>query len=229
MSAVNTPLPKVHIGGVIRNAVVFNFKNAIKNSRGDTVNTDSLLQAVVRLFALLRERKIDYVLVGGIALLQYIEGRNTEDIDLIMAPAALKKLPEIEVTSQDINFARGKFDNLPIDLLLTRNPLFEKIRKHHTATQPFVEQDIPCATVEGLLLLKLYALPSLYRQGNFARVGIYETDIATLIHDHKPALEPLLDELADHLSASDLAAVRDVIADIQRRIDQFGKGFNGGK
>ena len=35
--------------------------------------------------ALLRERQNEYVLVGGIGLLQYVAGRNTEDIDLIMA------------------------------------------------------------------------------------------------------------------------------------------------
>ena len=146
-----------------------------------------------------------------------------------MAAASLKKLPEIEVSSQDINFARGKFDNLQIDLLLTRNPLFERIIKQYTTTQPFAEQEIPFATVEGLLLLKLYALPSLYRQGSFARVGIYENDIATLIHDHQPALEPLLGELSAHLSETDLAAVRDVLTDIQRRIDKFGTGFDVGK
>jgi hypothetical protein len=77
--------------------------------------------------------------------------------------------------------------------------------------------------VEGLLLLKLYALPSLYRQGNFARVGLYESDIATLIHDYRPQLEPLFDELAHHLSPTDLAAVRDVVADIQQRIQRFGR------
>jgi len=76
--------PKVHIGKVIQNAIVFNFKNLAKN----TVNSDTLLQNVAQLFALLKERKIDYLLVGGIALLQYIEGRNTEDIDLIMALAS---------------------------------------------------------------------------------------------------------------------------------------------
>jgi hypothetical protein len=81
--------------------------------------------------------------------------------------------------------------------------------------------------VEGLLLLKLYALPSLYRQGDFTRVGLYETDVATLIHDYRPPLEPLLAELAHHLSASDLAAVRDVVAEIRQRIERFDKGVNG--
>ena len=73
---------------------MFNFKNR----RGDTMNADSLLQTVARLFALLRERQIEYALVGGIALLQYIEGRNTEDIDLIMALSSLEKLPAISAS-----------------------------------------------------------------------------------------------------------------------------------
>lgn len=38
---------------------------------------DILIETVSRFFSLLRERQIDYVLVGGIALLQYVEGRNT--------------------------------------------------------------------------------------------------------------------------------------------------------
>jgi hypothetical protein len=213
--------PKVHIGKVIQNAIVFNFRNLVEN----TVNSDPLIQNVAQLFTVLKERKIDYVLVGGIALLQYVEGRNTEDIDLIMALASLKKVPEIEVTSQDMNFARGQFGELQIDILLTRNRLFEKVRKHYATTQPFIEQTIPCATVEGLLLLKMYALPSLYRQGNFARVSLYENDIATLIYSYRPEVEPLLEELAQYLSETDMIAVREIVSEIEQRIDRFGKGF----
>lgn len=224
MSAVSIQR-KLHIGSVIRNAVVFN----LKNRRGETVNADTLPEAVARLFAVLHERGIDYLLVGGIALLQYVEGRNTEDIDLIMARPSLKKAPEIQITSQDLNFARGKFGELQIDILLTRNPLFEKVRRRYATTQHFVERDIHCATVEGLLLLKLYALPSLYREGNFARVGLYENDIATLLHDYRPPLEPLFDELSHHLSDTDLMAVREVVAEIQQRIERFGKGFEESK
>jgi hypothetical protein len=46
------------------------------------VDSDFLIETVARFFALLCERRIEYVLVGGIATLQYVEGRNTEDIDL---------------------------------------------------------------------------------------------------------------------------------------------------
>lgn len=213
--------PKVHIGSVIRNAVVFDPKKWQDN----TVNTGDLLQAVRGLFELLKERKVGYVLVGGIAVLQYVEGRNTEDIDLIMASSSLERLPEIEVTGRDVYFVRGKYLGLRIDILLSDNPLFEKIRQQFSVTQHFVEEDIPCATVEGLLLMKMYALPSLYRQGNFARVGIYENDIATLMHEYKPGMEPLFNELSQHLNAADLHAVREVVAEIQQRIDRFGKSF----
>jgi hypothetical protein len=224
VNAVNIQ-PKVHIGKVIRNAVVFNFRNW----REGTVNTDTLLQNVASLFILLRERHIEYLLVGGVALLQYVEGRNTEDIDLIMALSSLKKLPEIEVLSQETNFARGKFGELQIDILLTRNRLFEQVRRRYATMQRFVEQDIPCASVDGLLLLKLYALPSLYRQGNFARVGVYENDIATLIYSYRPDLASLFEELAHHLSDTDLAAVREIVAEIEQRIERFGKGFTTNK
>jgi DNA-binding GntR family transcriptional regulator len=67
----------------------------------------------------------------------------------------------------------------------------------------------------------MYALPSLYRQGSFARVSIYENDIATLMHDYRPKIEPLYAELALHLSQTDLAAVREIIAEIQQRIERF--------
>jgi len=210
---------QIHIGKVIRDAVVANPQNWGKRA----VNTDALLQAVARLFDLLRERKIDYVLVGGIALLNYVEGRNTEDIDLIMALSALEQLPEIKIADRDNDFARGQFGDLQIDILLTQNALFEKIRREYAAVQHFREQGIPTATVEGLLLLKLYALPSLYRLGNFAKVGIYENDVATLMYAYHPAREPLFEELARHLSETDLAELRTIMAEIEQRIARFGK------
>jgi len=189
------------------------------------MHTDALLQAVERLFTLLHERQMAYLLVGGVAMLYYVQGRNTEDIDLIISVSALHKLPEIALTSQDVNFARGTFETLQIDFLLTRNPFFAMVQRHYGTVHAFHERDIPCATVEGLLLLKLYALPSLYRQGNFARVGLYENDIATLIQAYQPDLAALFAVLAQHLSASDMAALRDIVSEIQQRIARFQHGF----
>lgn len=211
----------IHIGKVVRNAIVFNFGNP----RGATVSDSSILDTVDHLFALLDARRISYLLVGGIAVLQYVEGRNTEDIDLILSPSALDKLPEIVIIGQEEGFARGIFEGLQIDLRLTSNPLFEIAARRYGTPQTFVEREIPCATVEGIILLKLYALPSLYRQGNLVRVALYETDLLTLIHRYRPPLEPLFQELAPHVSAQDLSALRKIVAEIQERIARFGEGF----
>lgn len=117
-----------------------------------------------------------------------------------MALSSLRQLPELHNERRDGDVARGYFRNLKVDVLLTSNPVFEEVRKCHAVMQRFVEQDIPCATVEGLILLKLYALPSLYRQGNFIRVGLYENDVATLIQTYSPSIEPLLDRLPSYLT-----------------------------
>jgi hypothetical protein len=146
------------------------------------VSDSALLDAVGRLFGLLEERAIDYLLVGGIALLQYVEGRNTETIELLLAPSFLDQVDEIR-----------NFEGLRVEL--TTNPLFEMARRRYATRQRFSEREIPCATPEGLVLLKLYALPSLYRQGNLARVALYETDILMLMDRHKVDVEPLFAEL----------------------------------
>jgi hypothetical protein len=172
---------------------------------------------------LLEARKIDFVLVNGIALLIYVEGRNTQDIDLIMALPSLAKLPEIKIESQDMYFARGKFGELQIDILLTKNPLFATVEKNYTTTKQFMDRSIRCATVDGLILLKLFALPSLYRQGSFERVGIYENDIATLMYAFKSKMEPLFAELNKHLNKDDMTEARKIIADIETRIQRFRK------
>jgi len=205
------------IGNVIRNAVVFN----VKNWDGGMMNSDSLIQSVQDFFTVLEQRKIDYVLVGGIAILHYVEGRNTQDLDLLMALSSLEKLPELKISDQDQNFIRANYNELQVDVLLTQNPLFKKVHNEYSKVQKFLDRNIPLATVEGLLLLKLYALPSLYRQGNFARVGIYENDIATLLHYYQPDMPSLLIELSKYVNKNDFAEITGVIFDIQNRIKRF--------
>ena len=207
----------VQIGNVIRNAVVFNVKNWL----GGMMNSDSLIQSVQDFFAVLEQRKIDYVLVGGIAILHYVEGRNTQDLDLLMAVSSLEKLPELKVSSKDVNFVHANYNELQIDILLTQNPLFKKVHRQYSKVEKFLDRKIPLATVEGLLLLKLYALPSLYRQGNFARVGIYENDIATLLHYYQPDLSSLLNELSQYVNENDFSEIKGVVSDIQKRIKRF--------
>jgi len=204
----------------VRNARVFNFRNP----RGEALSDSALLDAVTRLFRLLEERRVDYLLVGGIAVLQYVEGRNTEDIDLVVPPAILEAVPEIEIMGQDGDFRRGSFEGLQVDLLLTSHPLFAEVRRRHATRQRFVEREIPCATVEGLLVLKLFALPSLYRQGDLVRVALYETDVLSLIDRYRPPMEPLFAELKAHLLETDLAEVHRIVGEIQQKIERFDRG-----
>ncbi len=103
---------QVKISQVVRNAIQFN----ARHWRNRPMSSDLMPQTVSNLFRLLDERQIDYVLVGGIALLSYVEGRNTDDIDLIVTVASLDRLPEIGLTSRDMYFARGQFQGLQIDL-----------------------------------------------------------------------------------------------------------------
>ncbi len=219
-----TKRPLVDIGEVIENGVVFN----LRNWQREDVTMHGLPEAVERLFALLEERKIDYVLVGGVAMLQYVEGRNTQDIDLILAPEALSQLPEIEVTGREDSFARGKFAGLRVDFLFTSHKLFQSVRQQHSAVQPFQARNVRCATVEGMLLLKLFALPSLYRQGQFARVGIYENDIATLMQAYSPPVAPLLKQLEPHMSEGEMKSLCDIVEEIAERIRRFEAGRSSG-
>ena len=197
-----------------------------KNSEAlQSMNLQDLLRSVPRLFEMLGERDIEYVLVGGIAMLVYVDGRNTQDIDIILSADGLERLPELSIEDRKGNFVRGRLGDLQVDVLLTDNALFDKVRRQHTILQRFAEREIPCATVEGLLLLKLFALPSLYRQGQFDRSELYERDIAMLIRGYRPDLEPLFEELSLHVLESDLAEVRNIVGEIEDRLDRAKNRF----
>ena len=67
-----------------------------------------------------------------------------------------------------------------------RTSYLSKVRRDYSVDQEFANRKIPCATVEGLVLLKLFALPSLYRQAGFDRVRTYQKDLADLIARYQP-------------------------------------------
>ncbi len=186
-----------------------------------------LLKHVQDLFDLLEARRIPYVLVGGIALLYYVEGRNTRDLDLLLALKDLARLPEVHITHQDVYFAQGRFRDLDLDFLLTTNPLFRRVQQEYTQTVSLLDRNVTIATVEGLLLLKLYALPSLYRQDNFTKVSLYENDIALLMYHYPVSPGPLLEELKAHLDEGEWQALKEIVDEIQRRVQRFRRGETG--
>jgi len=204
----------VAVGEIVRNGVVFD----MKNWEGGDVNADNLPQIVEQLFSLFEQRKIDYLLVDGVALLSYIDGRNTQDVDFILSPQSLKQLPELIITEENRDFARAAFSQLQVDVLLTQNPLFEWVLRAYTTEQRFGDRLIRCATVEGLILLKLYALPSLYRQGQFDKVNIYESDITLLLLRYSVDMAALLALLKAYVIETDWLEIRQIAQDIQAQI-----------
>ncbi len=179
------------------------------------------------LFAMLSQRKTPYLLVGGVALLRYIEGRNTEDIDLVLSMADLPQLPEIVISDQNRDFARGRYKSVRVDLLLSENPLFRLVQEKHATHHQFAELEVPCATVDGLVLLKLYALPALYRAGNFQRAMLYEADIAMLVQRYHPDLPSLLEALRPFVDGPAHGELLKIAAEIQAKVARAGKSFGG--
>ena len=205
------------IGEIVRNGVVFDMKNWNRN----VASEDSLPQVVDRLFDLLDQRQISYLLVGGVSLLSYVDGRNTQDVDFILARQSLSELPELVVAEEDQNFARAAFEQLQVDLLLTQNPLFKLVLQNYSTERPFGDRTIYCVTVEGLVLLKLYALPSLYRQEQFDKVSIYESDITLLMLRYPVDVDALATILKRYILATDWVELEQIIDDIQARMARF--------
>jgi hypothetical protein len=64
------------------------------------------------------------------------------------------------------------------------------------------------------------------RLGEDRSLSPYENDIAALVQAYRPAAGPLLEQLAQHLSRTDLAEVESILGDIQRRIERFDAARN---
>lgn len=205
------------IAEAILNGITFD----LKNWETEMPNTGNLPDAVNRLFEILEERRIEYVLVGGIAMLSYIEGRNTQDIDFVMSRAELESIPEIVLSGEDKNFARGDFEGLQVDLLLTSNPLFRKAQESYVAETEIDGRTVRIISLEGLVVLKLYAIPSMYRQGNFTRAALYENDILLLLLNHQVEMSSVFDELRKHVLESDMEEISQIVEDIQRSIQRI--------
>ncbi len=205
------------IGEIIRNGILFD----VKNWSTAMPEEDAFFQTIEILFDALADRKINYLLVGGVALLSYVEGRNTQGIDLILARSDLDVLPEVVINDENKDFIRGLFDQLQVDILLTQNELFKEVLEKFSIDRQFGNRIIRCATVEGLVLLKCYALPSLYRQGQFSRASIYENDILLLLLNYSVDVENLLKILHAHLLPSDLTELNTIVEEIQGRIRRF--------
>jgi hypothetical protein len=121
--------------------------------------------------------------VGGVALLSYVEGRNTQDIYLIVRAEEIGAL-EWSATVQDNDFGRAVYGGVRVDLLLRSNPFFDFVATNERALTEFHGRPIQIASRRGLLLLG--------------------SDVDS---------EGLLESLTGHLSKSDVAELARVLAE----------------
>ncbi len=201
------------VSTIVLNGIQFDLKNIGR------VSVDS--GSIIRFFGILKEQQIPHLLVGGVAMLAYIEGRNTQDIDFLINPDDIERIPGLEVNHLNKDFGRGHFNGLQIDFLLTSNPLFKYAIDHYNSTVDVCGEEVACIQPEGLILLKLYAIPSLFRQGQYQRETLYEGDILNLLIqfpelDHR--LEALIKRLRSHLIASDIEELQQIISEIRQRL-----------
>lgn len=201
-------MQSLDIDRIVRDGVAFDPKRAMP--------TNEIGAAVAGLFDRLEAAGVDYLLVGGIAVLAFVEGRNTQDIDLIIDPGdATRYLPGARILDRD--FGAADHAGLHVDFLLATNPLFASVRREERTVIEFAGKRIPAATRKGLVLLKLYALPSLYRQGKLDRAALYETDILMLRRGADWSDEELLATLAPHLAKHDVDELRRLLGELKDR------------
>lgn len=172
---------------------------------------------------LLESRRISFVVVGGIALLRHVHGRNTEDLDLIISAHRLGDIPELEIRERTDLFAYGCFRDLRVDVLFAEHPLFLQVTQQFAIPMDYQVGKLPTATLEGLVLLKLFALPSLYRRFDHDRIAIYEADITQLLTRTNRDDQYFLDILAPHILDSDRAELASILTDIRGRLKRMKK------
>ncbi len=210
----------VCIKEIIYSANAFNPQNWID---GYKMNPENLPKSVDNFLKLLAQNKIEMVIVGGIALLSYMQDRNTQDLDLIISKADFYKIsPFLEVLEADDNFANCEtFDGLKVDFLFTDNAIFSYVKKVFCQKRVYQEGSFFIATVEGLVLMKLYAWADLYLNGNLfedkyllTKSLRYKNDIEVLLLNYEINLAPLERILKKNLEPAKFDLVENLIKEL---------------
>ena len=208
---------EVSIKSIIYAANAFNTRNWMDDYK---MNFDNLPQSVDKFLKLLSENDIEIVIVGGIALLSYMQDRNTQDLDLIISKSDFDKIsPSLKTIEADDDFANCEtFDGLKVDFLFTENAIFNYVKKGFSQKRNYREGTFYIATVEGLVLMKLYAWADLRFNGQLFNDKFlltkslrYKNDIEVLMLNYEVNLIPLKKILEKNLEASKFGLVEDLI------------------
>ncbi|MEM8505019.1 MAG: hypothetical protein AAF716_17925 [Cyanobacteria bacterium P01_D01_bin.1] len=178
------------------------------------------LDDFLKLIELLETKGIDYALFGGVAMMVIApDARPTDDYDFIAQRSDFESISELAKISSDKNFGRYRHNATIVDTLFTENPVFAYALENYSANCLIADKTIRSLSPSGIALLKLYALPSLYLQGQHVRVATYEQDLEILfIVDPKIDEDTLLNFLSKHLVQSQIAELRNTCEDIRQKL-----------
>ena len=118
-------------------------------------------------------------------------------------------------------FAFCQYGELRVNILFAGHRLFQHVLEEFSVAMDYHTGRYPTATIEGLILLKLFALPSLYRRFDFDRVAIYEADVTQLLSRTEKTDEFFLALLRPHLTATDQSEIAGISKDIRGRITRM--------
>lgn len=182
------------------------------------INLDDFL----KLIELLETKGIDYALVGGVAMMAIApKARATDDYDFIGQRSDFENLSELTKVSADKNFGRYRHNATIVDTLFVENPVFAHALNHYQADCVIAQKTIRSLSPSGIALLKLYALPSLYLQGQHIRVATYEQDLEVLfIVDPDIDEDQLLKFLGKHLVQSQILELKSTCEEIRRKLSR---------
>lgn len=180
------------------------------------VNLDDFL----KLIELLEARGIDYALVGGVAMMAISsDARATDDYDFIGQRSDFESLEELSKISSDKNFGRYRHNATIVDTLFVENPVFAYAINNYKTDCVIAGKSVRSLSPSGIALLKLYALPSLYLQGQHVRVATYEQDLEVLfIVDPSINEDALLKFLSKHLVQSQVDELKHTCGGIRQKL-----------
>jgi hypothetical protein len=139
----------------------------------------------------------------------------------VLALREIKDLPEIIIESHDEHFALARFRSLRVDVLRSEIGFFREVKEKNCERMMFAGREIPCATPLGLVLLKLHALPSLFRQFQHGKITLYEGDIQMLLEKYPQSHTAVMAGLQPFVSPSEWKELDRILADIEQRIERI--------
>lgn len=214
----------LNIADVLYHGIAFDPKNWNR----DAVARD-IAAASERLLDALKRDQIPFTLVGDLAMLSHIEGRNTCVIDLIVSLSDLTQVQGIEVQEVNEQFAMIRYAGLRVNALRPECPVFQLVHRQFSELREFEHRTIRTATMEGLMLLKLFAIPAFHRSHQIEKTGLCEADITSLIHHGCTTGAELLQSLKPHLEEGEFSELRQVLTDLEKKYTARPTTWGSGK